>query len=53
MAVGYDDESRMFLVMNFWSAKCGVEGYCWIPYDYLIRPDLSADFWAIQVVVAN
>lgn len=53
MAVGYDDVSRLFLVRNSWSAKWGIEGYCWIPYDYLTSPDLAADFWAIQVVVSK
>jgi C1A family cysteine protease len=53
MAVGYDDQSRMFLVRNSWSAKWGIEGYCWIPYDYLASPDLAADFWAIQAVYSK
>jgi C1A family cysteine protease len=26
MAVGYDDQSRMFLVRNSWSAQWGIEG---------------------------
>jgi C1A family cysteine protease len=53
MAVGYDDESRMFLVRNSWSAKWGIAGYCWLPYDYLTSPHLALDFWAIQAVVAK
>ena len=53
MAVGYDDESRMFLVRNSWSAKWGIDGYCWIPYDYLTSPHLALDFWAIQAVAAK
>ena len=53
MAVGYDDQSRMFLVRNSWSAKRGIEGYCWIPYDYLTSPDLTTDFLAIRAVMAK
>ena len=53
MAVGYEEQSQLLLVRNYWSAKWGVEGYCWIPYDYLTSPDLAADFWAIQAVVAK
>ena len=44
MAVGYDDQSRMVLIRNSWSAKWGIEGYRWISYDYLTSPDLAADF---------
>ena len=53
MAVGYDDQSRMFLVRDVWSAKWGIQGYCWIPYGYLTSPDLVDDFLAIQAVVAK
>jgi C1A family cysteine protease len=28
MAVGYDDQSRMFLIWNSWSARWGIDGYC-------------------------
>jgi C1A family cysteine protease len=52
MVLGYDDKNRMFLVRNSWSPKWGIDGYCWIPYDYLTNPDLAADFWAIQAVAA-
>jgi C1A family cysteine protease len=53
LAVGYDDWSRIFLVLNSWSAKCGIELYRWASCDYLTRPDLAADFWAIQAIVTK
>jgi C1A family cysteine protease len=53
MAVGYDDQGSMFLLRNSWSARWGIEGYCWIPYDYLTSPGLAADFLAIRAVVAK
>jgi C1A family cysteine protease len=31
----------------------GIEGYCWISYDYHTSPDLAVYFWAILVDVAN
>ena len=48
MAVGYDDASRMYIVMNSWSAKWGDKGYFYMPYAYMEDPNLSADFWTIR-----
>ena len=55
VAVGYDDTgtigpARHFLVRNSWSKKWGVGGHCWMPYEYLLRQDLAADFWVISRV---
>ena len=48
MAVGYDDASRMYIVMNSWSEKWGDKGYFYMPYAYLEDPNLSDDFWTIR-----
>jgi C1A family cysteine protease len=53
MPVGYDDQSRIFVVRNSWSAGWGIDGYCWIPYDYLTSPNLSVEFSTIQAVIAK
>jgi C1A family cysteine protease len=53
MPVGYDDQSRMFIVRNSWSARWGIDGYYWIPYDYLTSPNLAVEFWTIQAVIAK
>lgn len=50
---GYDDKCRMFLVWNSWSPKWGIDGYCWIAYDYLASLDLAADFRIIQAVASK
>ena len=50
MAVGYGRPGREFLVHNSWSARWGIDGYCWIPYDYLTDPHLASDFWAIRAI---
>jgi C1A family cysteine protease len=50
LAVGYDDRKRVFLIRNSWGTGWGVQGYGTIPYEYLVRPDLSQDFWTIRTV---
>lgn len=47
-AVGYDDSKSAFLVRNSWGADWGLQGYCWIPYDYLTNADLGSDFKTIR-----
>jgi len=53
MAVVYDDQTHEFLVRNSWSAHWGIDGYCWIPHDYLPNPHLASDFWAIQALTTK
>jgi C1A family cysteine protease len=50
MAVGYDDDSREFLVRNSWGPGWGLKGYFKIPYAYLTAPKLASDFWTIRGV---
>ena len=48
VAVGYDDDKRMFKIRNSWGKAWGQGGYFWMPYDYLGNSDLAADFWVIN-----
>ena len=50
LAVGYDDATQRFTVMNSWSAKWGAKGYFTIPYAYLADEGLASDFWTISTV---
>jgi C1A family cysteine protease len=50
LIVGYEDAKRRFLVRNSWGTGWGRRGYGTIPYEYLLNPDLSADFWTIRIV---
>ncbi len=50
VAVGYDDEPRRFTVRNSWGSNWGDGGYCYMPYEYLLDPDLADDLWVIQSV---
>ncbi len=50
LAVGYDDTKRIFIIRNSWGTDWGLNGYCMMPYEYLIRPALASDFWTIRSV---
>jgi C1A family cysteine protease len=50
VAVGYDDAQRRFIVRNSWGTAWGMKGYCTMPYDYLLDPNLCDDFWTIKMV---
>lgn len=50
LVVGYNDETKKFKVRNSWSDKWGQNGYFEMPYEYLLDPDLSDDFWVVQIV---
>jgi len=50
LIVGYDDYKNAFLVRNSWGSDWGVQGYFYLPYDYVLNPDLASDFWIIQLV---
>lgn len=45
--VGYDRAARTFLVRNSWGINWGKQGYFTMPYDYVLNPNLAADFWTM------
>jgi C1A family cysteine protease len=50
LAVGYDDKIHRFIVRNSWGRQWGMRGYFTIPYEYLLDPKISHDFWTIRFV---
>ena len=50
LVVGYFDDSRHFVVRNSWGSTWGDGGHCYIPYSYLLRPDLCWDLWTVAKV---
>ena len=46
VAVGYDDEKEAILIRNSWGKDWGVEGYAWLPYEYVLK-EYAFDFWTI------
>ena len=50
LCVGYSDADQVFIVRNSWGTDWGEQGYCYIPYDYMTKPDLIHDCWTIRQV---
>lgn len=52
MAVGYDDslEGGRFIIRNSWGSEWGDKGYFYMPYDFIVNSNLTADFWVIETV---
>ena len=52
MAVGYNDASQYLIVRNSWGVW-GDKGYFYMPYSYVLSPNLASDFWMIQLLSAT
>lgn len=46
--VGYDDESKQFIIRASRGSDWGIEGHFMLPYDYILNANLAADFWTIR-----
>jgi hypothetical protein len=48
LCVGYSDADKVFIVRNSWGAEWGDQGYCYMPYSYVMDPDQNfGDSWII------
>ena len=57
LAVGYDDSMPQLasngklgclICRNSWGSGWGDAGYFYLPYEFILNPDLSDDFWTIK-----
>jgi C1A family cysteine protease len=53
MAVGYDNSKSALIVRNSWGVNWGLDGYFYLPYDYIELAHLASDFWSIRIVEEN
>ena len=52
LAVGYDNEERVFIVRNSWGEGWGDAGYFYMPFAYLLDDNLSDDLWTIRLIAS-
>jgi hypothetical protein len=51
LCVGYSDPDERFIVRNSWGPEWGQDGYCYIPYSYVIHDNFNGhDSWVIKGV---
>lgn len=50
LCVGYNDNTKYFIVRNSWGIDWGDRGYFYMPYDYVVNSGLCSDFWAINKI---
>jgi C1A family cysteine protease len=51
LCVGYSDRDQVFIVRNSWGDEWGDQGYCYIPYAYLMNSRFNdGDSWIIRRV---
>jgi len=50
LCVGFDDESKRFIVRNSWGEDWGQAGYFTMPYEFISDPDSASDFWIIETI---
>ncbi|MEM7181457.1 MAG: C1 family peptidase [Spirochaetota bacterium] len=48
LCVGYSDAEKVFIVRNSWGREWGDDGYCYIPYHYIISDHNLEDSWVIK-----
>jgi hypothetical protein len=49
LCVGYSDPDQVFIVRNSWGTDWGDQGYCYIPYQYLMNAKYNdGDSWIIR-----
>lgn len=50
LVVGYNDEKQWYVVRNSWNESWGDKGYFYMPYAYLLDPNLAGDFWTVRLI---
>ena len=48
LCVGYNDALKVWIMRNSWGTNWGAAGYFYLPYAYLLSPNLSSDLWTIS-----
>lgn len=41
LIIGYDDKKSCFLARNSWGSRWGIDGNCWLPYNYVTDTSIT------------
>jgi C1A family cysteine protease len=47
--IGYDDTKKCFLTLNSWGLNWGIRGKCYLPYTYIMNPNLCFEVSSISI----
>jgi len=50
LMVGYDLKKQLFLVRNSWGPDWGINGYCWMPFAYILNPNMANSFYTVDSI---
>lgn len=50
VGVGYDDTKQCMLVKNSWGSSWGINGYFYMPYNFIGNPIYAFEFWVTEKV---
>ena len=50
LLVGYNKTKKVFIARNSWGTSWGDKGYFYMPFDMIIKPNMSSDYWIIKSV---
>jgi C1A family cysteine protease len=50
LIVGYDLKKRLFRIRNSWGPNWGDHGYFYLPFEYVLNPQLASDFFLITKI---
>lgn len=53
VAIGYDDSDETFLVRNSYGKNWKLNGHFKMKYEYITKPELTADFWTLDINKRN
>ena len=53
LGCGFDDKTKKIMFKNSWSTSWGDSGFGYLPYAYFNDPNLSSDFWYIELESNN
>ena len=50
VCVGYNDAKQLWIMRNSWGTSWGLNGYFYLPYNYLLKSNLATDLWCVKTM---